>query len=120
MGLWNSIFCFSFCIYFFYTAVTFDPKSISNNLQKSGGFVPGIRPGEATAAFIKNILNRVLVLGATFLGLIAVLPSIIQGLTNVSQFNFLIGGTSLLILVSVALETMKQLDAQLEMLHYEI
>jgi preprotein translocase subunit SecY len=109
-----------FVFTFFYTAVTFDPKSISNNLQKSGGFVPGIRPGEATAAFIKNILNRVLVLGATFLGLIAVLPSIIQGLTNVSQFNFLIGGTSLLILVSVALETMKQLDAQLEMLHYEI
>lgn len=109
-----------FIFTFFYTAVTFDPKSISTNLQKSGGFVPGIRPGEATATFIRNILNRVLIVGATFLGLIAVLPSIIQGITNVKQFQFLIGGTSLLILVSVALETMKQLDAQLEMMHYEI
>jgi preprotein translocase subunit SecY len=109
-----------FIFTFFYTAVTFDPKSISQNLQKSGGFVPGIRPGEATANFIRNILNKVLVVGATFLGLIAVLPSIIQGITNVKQFQFLIGGTSLLILVSVALETMKQIDAQLEMMHYEI
>ena len=109
-----------FIFTFFYTAVTFDPKSISTNLQKSGGFVPGIRPGEATANFIRNILNRVLVIGAIFLGLIAILPSIIQGITNVKQFQFLIGGTSLLILVSVALETMKQIDAQLEMMHYEI
>ena len=109
-----------FIFTFFYTAVTFDPKSISTNLQKSGGFVPGIRPGEATANFIRNILNRVLVIGAIFLGLIAILPSIIQGITNVKQFKFLIGGTSLLILVSVALETMKQIDAQLEMMHYEI
>ncbi len=109
-----------FIFTFFYTAVTFDPKNISTNLQKSGGFVPGIRPGEATASFIRNILNRVLVVGATFLGLIAILPSIIQGITNVQQFQFLIGGTSLLILVSVALETMKQIDAQLEMMHYEI
>ncbi|MFA5087228.1 MAG: preprotein translocase subunit SecY [Candidatus Paceibacterota bacterium] len=109
-----------FIFTFFYTAVTFDPKSISTNLQKSGGFVPGIRPGEATATFIRNILNRVLVIGAIFLGLIAILPSIIQGITNVKQFQFLIGGTSLLILVSVALETMKQIDAQLEMMHYEI
>lgn len=109
-----------FIFTFFYTAVTFDPKSISQNLQKSGGFVPGIRPGEATATFIRNILNRVLVIGAIFLGLIAILPSIIQGITDVKQFKFLIGGTSLLILVSVALETMKQIDAQLEMMHYEI
>ena len=115
-----SYFILVFIFTFFYTAVTFDPKSISTNLQKSGGFVPGIRPGEATATFIRNILNRVLIVGATFLGLIAVLPSIIQGITNVGQFQFLIGGTSLLILVSVALETMKQLDAQLEMMHYEI
>ncbi|MFA5013594.1 MAG: preprotein translocase subunit SecY [Candidatus Paceibacterota bacterium] len=109
-----------FIFTFFYTAVTFDPKSISSNLQKTGGFVPGIRPGENTAEFLKNILNRVLVIGATFLGLIAILPSVIQGLTGVQQFTFLIGGTALLILVSVALETMKQIDAQLEMRHYDI
>jgi preprotein translocase subunit SecY len=109
-----------FIFTFFYTAVTFDPKSISSNLQKTGGFVPGIRPGENTAEFLKNILNRVLVIGATFLGLIAILPSVIQGVTGVKQFTFLIGGTALLILVSVALETMKQIDAQLEMRHYDI
>ena len=113
-------FALVFIFTFFYTAVTFDPKNIATNLQKTGGFVPGIRPGEATTLFIRNILNRILVIGAVFLGLIAILPSIIQGLTDVKQFQFLIGGTSLLILVSVALETMKQIDAQLEMMHYEI
>ncbi len=104
---------------FFYAAVTFDPKSISNNLQKMGGFVPGIRPGEPTASFIKRILNRVLLFGAIFLGTIAVLPSIIAGVTGVPVFGFLIGGTSLLILVSVVLETTRQINAQLEMREYE-
>ncbi|MDD5606308.1 MAG: preprotein translocase subunit SecY [Candidatus Pacebacteria bacterium] len=104
---------------FFYAAVTFDPKSISSNLQKMGGFVPGIRPGESTALFIKQILNRVLLFGALFLGTIAVLPSIIAGITRVEVFGFLIGGTSLLILVSVVLETMRQIDAQIEMREYE-
>jgi preprotein translocase subunit SecY len=108
-----------FIFTFFYTAVTFDPKSISTNLQKSGGFVPGIRPGEATSQFLQNILSRILVIGATFLGLIAVMPSIVQGITGVQQFTFLIGGTSLLIIVSVALDTMKQIDSQLEMSEYE-
>jgi preprotein translocase subunit SecY len=104
---------------FFYTAVTFDPKAISQNLQKMGGFVPGIRPGESTAKFMYFILNRVLLVGALFLGLIAVMPSIIQGATGVQQFNFLIGGTSLLIIVSVVLETVRQIKAQLQMREYE-
>ena len=108
-----------FIFTFFYTAVTFDPKSISTNLQKMGGFVPGIRPGENTAQFLQGILSRVLIIGALFLGIIAILPSIIQGLTGVQQFSFLIGGTSLLIVVSVALETMKQIDSQLEMREYD-
>ncbi|MFA5714304.1 MAG: preprotein translocase subunit SecY [Candidatus Paceibacterota bacterium] len=108
-----------FVFTFFYTAVTFDPKSISTNLQKMGGFVPGIRPGENTAQFLQSILSKVLVIGATSLGLIAILPSIIQGVTGVQQFSFLIGGTSLLIIVSVALETMKQIDSQLEMREYD-
>jgi preprotein translocase subunit SecY len=108
-----------FIFTFFYTAVTFDPKNIATNLQKMGGFVPGIRPGENTAEFLQNILNRVLVVGATFLGLIAIMPSIIQGATGVQQFSFMIGGTSLLIIVSVALETMKQIDSQLEMRQYD-
>jgi len=104
---------------FFYTAVTFDPKSISTNLQKMGGFVPGIRPGESTAKFIKYILNRILSMGAIFLGLIAVMPSIVGGITGVMVFSFLIGGTSLLIAVSVILETLKQINAQLQMREYE-
>ncbi len=104
---------------FFYTAVTFDPKSISTNLQKMGGFVPGIRPGESTAKFIKYILNRILLMGAMFLGLIAVMPSIVGGITGVMVFSFLIGGTSLLIAVSVILETLKQINAQLQMREYE-
>lgn len=104
---------------YFYTAVTFDPKTISGNLQKMGGFVPGIRPGESTAKFLYYILNRVLLLGALFLGIIAIMPSIIGGITGITSFRFLIGGTSLLILVSVILETMRQIKAQLEMRDYE-
>jgi len=114
-----SYFVLVFVFTFFYTAVTFDPKNISSNLQKMGGFVPGIRPGENTAEFLQGILNRVLIIGATFLGLIAILPSVIQGVTGVQQFSFMIGGTALLIIVSVALDTMKQINAQLEMRQYD-
>ena len=117
----NGIFYFSLVVLFtfFYTAVTFDPKSVSTNLQKMGGFVPGIRPGESTAKFMRYILNRVLLIGALFLGAIAVLPSIIGGITGVSSLQFLIGGTSLMIVVSVVLETMRQINAQLQMREYE-
>jgi len=105
---------------YFYTAVTFDPKAISQNLQKMGGFVPGIRPGESTAKFIKYILNRVLLIGALFLGAIAVMPSVVGGVTGVQNvFGFLIGGTSVLIVVSVVLETMKQVNSQLQMREYD-
>ncbi|MFA5080483.1 MAG: preprotein translocase subunit SecY [Candidatus Paceibacterota bacterium] len=109
-----------FVFTFFYTNITFDPKNISSNLQKSSGFIPGIRPGEATTNYIQKVLNRVLVIGATSLGLIAIMPSIIQGITGVQQFSFLVGGTSLLIVVSVVLETMRQINAQLEMREYDI
>ncbi|MCX6721910.1 MAG: preprotein translocase subunit SecY [Candidatus Staskawiczbacteria bacterium] len=104
---------------YFYTAVTFDPKTIAENLQKMGGFVPGVRPGQSTAIFVKHILNRVLFTGAIFLGLIAVLPSIVAGLTGVTGFAFLVGGTSLLIVVSVVLDTVRQINAQLQMREYE-
>ena len=109
-----------FAFTFFYTAVTFDPKSISTNLQKMGGFIPGIRPGENTAQFLQSILNKVLVIGATSLGLIAVMPLIIQGITGIQEFAFMIGGTALIIIVSVALETMRQIDSQLEMREYDL
>ena len=104
---------------YFYTAVTFDPKAISSNLQKMGGFIPGIRPGESTANFMYFILNRVLLVGALFLGTIAVMPSVIQGVTGVTTFSFLIGGTALLIVVSVVLDVMRQVKAQLQMREYE-
>lgn len=108
-----------FLFTFFYTAVTFDPKAISTNLQKMGGFVPGIRPGASTSNYLSYILNRVLIVGALFLGLIAIMPSVIMGMTGVQQFGFLIGGTSVLIVVSVILETTRQIKAQIEMRDYE-
>ena len=102
---------------FFYTAVTFDPKAISENIQKQGGFVPGIRPGENTATLFNHILNRITLVGALFLGVIAVLPTVITQATGIS--NLAIGGTAVLIVVSVVLETMKQVESQLVMRDYE-
>lgn len=102
---------------YFYTAVTFDPKNISENLQKQGGFIPGIRPGKPTAEFLYRVLNRIILVGAIFLGLIAVLPFIVRAFTDTQ--GLAIGGTGLLIVVSVVLETMKQINAQLVMRDYE-
>jgi len=115
---WYSLFYFILVILFtyFYTAVTFDPKSISENIQKQGGYIPGIRPGPMTAQFLGYLLNRVTLVGALFLGLIAILPNIVQSATGVTAFT--VGGTSILIVVSVALEMMKQIDAQLSMYEY--
>lgn len=104
---------------YFYTAVTFDPKAISENLQKMGGFIPGVRPGSSTKDYMAHILNRVLFTGAIFLGLIAVLPNIVAGITGVTGFTFLIGGTSLLIIVSVVLDSMRQINSQLQMREYD-
>ena len=101
---------------YFYTAVTFDPKSISENVQKQGGYIPGIRPGQPTTEFLNHLLNRVTLVGALFLGLIAILPQAVRGVTGITAFT--VGGTSILIVVSVALETMKALDAQLSMYEY--
>ena len=102
---------------YFYTAVTFDPEEISKNLQKSGGFIPGLRPGEQTSKFLSKIINRTTLFGSIFLGLIAVLPIIVQGITNITFFT--LGGTSILIVVSVALEIMRQIDSQLTVRQYE-
>ncbi len=104
---------------YFYTAVTFDPKNVAENLQKSGGFIPGIRPGQNTVRYISYILNHLTLIGAVFLGFIAILPTVIQGLTGITTFRFLIGGTALLIVVSVILETIRQINAQLVMRDYE-
>jgi len=119
------IFFLVFLFTYFYTAVTFDPKNIAENLQKMGGFIPGIRPGLSTAKHLSYILNRVLFLGALFLAIIAIMPWIVQGLiasitgARIEGFEFLIGGASILIIVSVVLETIKQIKAQLQMREYE-
>lgn len=101
---------------FFYTSVTFNPIEVSDRLKTNGGFVPGIRPGKPTAEYLSKSLNKISIVGALFLAVIAILPNFLGGLTNM-QFSF--GGTSLLIVVSVALETMKQMEAQMMMRHYE-
>ncbi len=102
---------------YFYTAVIFHPERIAENLQKQGGFIPGIRPGRPTADYLSYTLNRILLIGALFLGAIAVLPLVVQQLTRLQ--TLVIGGTSLLIVVSVVIETVKQIDSQLTMREYE-
>lgn len=116
-GFYN-IFYFLMVVLFtyFYTAVTFSPKSIAENLQRQGGYVPGVRPGPATENFLTHLLNRVTLVGAAFLGLIAILPSIVQGVTGVTAIT--LGGTSLLIVVAVAIEVFKQAEAQIAMYEY--
>ncbi len=105
---------------YFYTSVVFDPDSVAQNLQKFGGFIPGIRPGKSTAKHLSFVLHRILLFGSLFLGTIAITPSIVQSITQIKAFRFLVGGTSLLIVVSVVLETAKQLKAEIEMREYEI
>lgn len=112
-------FALVFVFTYFYTMVTFDPKAISLNLKKMGGFVPGIRPGESTASFLSFILHRVLFIGAIFLSTVAIMPYLVRAVTDVATFEFLVGGTSLLIVVAVVLDTIKQINAQLQMREYE-
>ncbi len=105
-----SYFFLVFVFTYFYTAVTFDPDQISKNLQRGGAFVPGVRPGPSTSQYLGKVLVRVTFVGAVFLGFIAVLPIIMQGLTGISSLA--IGGTALLIVVSVVLDLVKQVEAQ--------
>ncbi len=102
---------------YFYTIIVFNPDKISEEIQKHGGFIPGIRPGQATRTYLQNILFRITTVGALFLGTIAILPAIIAGLTGTS--NLVIGGTGVLIVVSVVLETFKNLETQVAMKHYD-
>jgi preprotein translocase subunit SecY len=102
---------------YFYTAIVFNPEEISENIQKQGGFVPGLRPGRQTADFLYKVLNRITLAGALFLGLIAVLPYIVQGFTHTQSLT--LGGTSVLIVVSVVIEIIKQVESQMVMRDYE-
>ena len=115
----NAIFSFLLIIFFtyFYTAITFNPNDVADNMKKYGGFIPGLRPGRPTAEYIDRVLTRVTLVGAIFLASIAVLPNFILALTNIPNVYF--GGTSILIVVGVALDTMKQLESHLLMRHYQ-
>ena len=101
---------------FFYTSIQFKPDDIAENLKKHGGFIPGIRPGARTSDFLSKIISRLTLTGAIYLAAICLVPSIITERFNV-QFYF--GGTSLLIIVGVALETFRQIDAHRQSLRYE-
>ena len=105
-----------FLFTYFYTAVTFDPDAIATNLQKSGAFIPGVRPGQSTSDYISKVLTRITLVGATFLGLIAVLPLVMRAVTGITSLA--IGGTALLIVVSVVLDLVKKVEAQLSMHEY--
>ncbi|MDO8561917.1 MAG: preprotein translocase subunit SecY [bacterium] len=105
-----------FLFTFFYTAITFEPHQIAKNLQKNGAFIPGVRPGGTTSDYLGNIITRITLVGALFLGFLAVLPLILQGVTGITAVT--IGGTALLIVVSVVLDVVKKIDAQTSIREY--
>ncbi|MBI2474802.1 preprotein translocase subunit SecY [Candidatus Uhrbacteria bacterium] len=113
-----SYFVLVFLFAYFYTAVIFHPEQVAENLQKQGGFIPGIRPGKNTSDYLGLVSNRILLLGATFLSVIAVLPLIVKQATG--NPNLVIGGTSILIIVSVVIDAIKQIEAQLSMREYDV
>ena len=112
----STYFILVFLFTYFYTAVTFDPESMATNLQKNGAFIPGVRPGQATIEYVTRVLTRVTMVGALFLGIIAVLPLIMSKATGITQIT--LGGTALLIAVSVVIDLVKKVDAQISMREY--
>jgi preprotein translocase subunit SecY len=116
---WNSVLYALLIVFFtfFYTAIVFNPMDVADNLKKYGGFVPGLRPGRPTGEYINRVLTKLTLLGAIFLALIAVLPNFMIAATGIPSLYF--GGTALLIVVGVALETMKQFESHLLMRHYQ-
>ncbi len=119
-NIWYAVIYFVLIVGFtyFYTAITFNPIEVANNMKQNGGFVPGIRPGKPTSEFIAKVLSRITLVGAFFLGIIAILP-IVLALIDPRLASISIGGTSLLIVVGVALETVKQMESQMLMRHYK-
>jgi len=117
---WAYVIVYGLMIFFFswfYSTIQYDPMEVSNNLKKNGGFIPGFRPGKPTAEFIKKVINKIVVFGAVYLAIVALLPIIGGKLMNGVQLG--IGGTSVIIVVGVALETVKALEAQMLMRHYK-
>ena len=112
----SAYFLLVFVFTYFYTAVVFEPHAVAENLQKNGAFIPGVRPGLSTSDYIGKVLNRITLFGALFLGVIAVLPLIMRGITGITSLA--IGGTALLIVVSVVLDLVKKIEAQISMREY--
>ncbi len=104
---------------YFYVLISFNPVEVANNLKKNGGFIPGIRPGKSTSDYITRVLNRITLIGALFLGVVAVLPLIVNMLTGSSIGALAFGGSSILIVVGVILETVREIEAQMTMRHYK-
>jgi preprotein translocase subunit SecY len=120
-GFWYN---FTFGIFivlftYFYTAITVNPNQMAEDMKKNGGFIPGIKPGKKTAEFIDNVMSKITLPGSMFLALVAVMPAIVKLMGVNSQFAQFYGGTSLLILVGVVLDTLQQIESHLLMRHYD-
>ncbi len=121
-GVTYSIVFFLICVFFtfFYTAIAINPKEMADTMKRQGGFIPGVRPGKSTVEFIDNILTKITLPGSLFLSFVAILPAIATGLLGVTPgFALFYGGTSLLIIVGVALDTLQQIESHLMMRHYD-
>jgi preprotein translocase subunit SecY len=120
-GLWyNMVFFFMILLFtYFYTAITINPNQMAEDMKKNGGFIPGVKPGRKTAEFIDNVMSKITLPGSIFLGLVAVMPAIVSLLGVNQQFAQFYGGTSLLILVGVVLDTLQQIESHLLMRHYD-
>ncbi|MDN6636845.1 MAG: preprotein translocase subunit SecY, partial [Yaniella sp.] len=113
-----TFFLMTICFTYFYVTITFNPQDVSDNMKRQGGFIPGVRAGRPTVQYLEYVISRVTFVGALYLGMIAMLPLIAFVLIGADE-NFPFGGTSILIMVGVALNTIKQIDAQMEQRHYE-
>jgi preprotein translocase subunit SecY len=120
-GFWYNFTFFVLIIFFtyFYTAITINPNQMAEDMKKNGGFIPGVKPGKKTAEFIDNIMSRIILPGSIFLGFVAIMPAFVRMVGVTSQFAQFYGGTSLLILVGVVLDTLQQIESYLLMRHYD-
>lgn len=120
-GFWYNFTFFIMIILFtyFYTAITVNPNQMADDMKKNGGFIPGVKPGRKTAEFIDNVMSRITLPGSIFLGFVAILPALVRLLGVSTQFAQFYGGTSLLILVGVVLDTLQQIESHLLMRHYD-
>ena len=120
-GLWYNLTFFILIILFtyFYTAVTINPNQMAEDMKKNGGFIPGVKPGKKTAEYLDNVMSRITLPGSIFLGFVAILPAIVSQLGVSTTFAQFYGGTSLLILVGVVLDTLQQIESYLLMRHYD-